>query len=184
MSQENQPEKKSKCKCAKSKLVVYILLSLILILTLFSVYFSYTTNKMLNDIISGNQAGAAHAASASNNSITKKYAKDNTLAKALKAEKPVVAFFYTDWCGYCQRFAPVFYKITKNIKSNISVAYINCEFSENAKFIKEYGIKAFPTVYLIDPKTDVKVQVDNSELFASTAEKDLTDKFLKFAENK
>ena len=46
--------------------------------------------------------------------ISKKYDKGRSLEKAMKKDKPVVAFFYVDWCGFCQRFAPTFDAVSKN----------------------------------------------------------------------
>lgn len=184
MPQENHQDTQDKCECSKFRLLNCTLLALILISTIVSAYYSYSANKTLNAIIKGIQPGAAQAAPAvSNDSITKKYAKNLTLEKAQKSGKPVVAFFYADWCGYCKRFAPTFARIAKNnkIKSNMAVAYINCEAPENAHLIGEYQIQGFPTVYLIDSQTGVREKIDNSELFTPTAEKDLVEKFLKFA---
>ena len=54
--------------------------------------------------------------------ISKQYDKGQSMEKALKKEKPVIVWFYTDWCGYCQRFAPTFGKVTKDkkIKNNFA----------------------------------------------------------------
>ena len=185
MSHENNEAKKGKCKCSKFRIFNGIVLTAVLVSSVTSAYYSYSVDKTLKAIIKGIQPSAAQAApvAASNDSITKKYAKNRTLEKAQKTEKPIIAFFYADWCGYCKRFAPTFDKITKNgdIKSNLAVAYINCEAPENAHLIGEYQIQGFPTVYLINPKTGIKEQVNNSELFTATAEKDLTQRFVSFA---
>ena len=76
------------------------------------------------------------------------------MEKALKKEKPVIVWFYTDWCGYCQRFAPTFGKVTKDkkIKNNFAVAYVNAEYAENQDLVQEYQIQGFPTIYLLNPK--------------------------------
>lgn len=184
MSQDNQTEYNEKHKCSKFKILNLVLMIAILAATITSAYYSYNTNRMFVALINGIQPGAAQAApAASNDSITKKYAKNRTLEKAQKTGKPIVVFFYADWCGYCKRFAPTFDKITKNsqIKSNMSIAYVNCEAPENIHLIEEYKIQGFPTVYLINSKSGEKEKVDNNELFTPTAEKDLVDKFLKFS---
>lgn len=185
MSQKKDDAKKGKCKCSKIRVFNGVVLIAVLASSITSAYYSYSVNKTLDAIIKGIQPSAAQAAPAtdSNDSITKKYAKNRTLEKAQKTGKPIIAFFYADWCGYCKRFAPTFEKITKNgdIKSNLAVAYINCEAPENAHLIGEYQIQGFPTVYLINPKTGIKEQVNNSELFTATAEKDLTQRFVSFA---
>jgi len=74
--------------------------------------------------------------------ISKQYDKGKSLQKAQATDKPVLVFFYTDWCGFCQRFVPTFYKISKmpKIKKNLAIAYVNCEKQENHK-IMELRIK-------------------------------------------
>lgn len=97
--------------------------------------------------------------------ISKKYDKGQTIEKALKSEKETIAFFYVDWCGYCKRFAPQFHKVSKNrdFKKQYEIAYINCENPKNENVVKEYGIEAFPTVYLI--KKDGEKEQISTALF-------------------
>jgi len=118
--------------------------------------------------------------------ISKQYDKGQTMEKALKKNKPVIVWFYTDWCGFCQRFAPTFGKITKDrrIKRNFAVAYVNADYPENAALMQEYEVQGFPTVYLINPETKEKVLVDNSKLFTPEAKKELVKDFLAFADKK
>ncbi len=115
--------------------------------------------------------------------ISKQYDKGQSMEKALKKEKPVIVWFYTDWCGYCQRFAPTFGKVTKDkkIKNNFAVAYVNAEYAENQDLVQEYQIQGFPTIYLLNPKTKNKVLVDNSKLFIPNAKEELVKEFMIFA---
>lgn len=98
--------------------------------------------------------------------ISKQFDKGKSLDKALATKKPVLVFFYTDWCGYCQRFAPDYNKISKDreIKKHMAVAYVNCEDPNNRKFVEEYEIQGFPTVFVVG--TDgKKTQIQNNFLF-------------------
>lgn len=115
--------------------------------------------------------------------ISKQYDKGQTMEKALKAEKPVVVWFYTDWCGFCQRFAPTFGDIVKDkrVKKNLAVAYVNAEYPENSGLMQEYGIQGFPTVYLLNPKTGERVHIENEKLFAPDAKENLVKEFVAFA---
>lgn len=115
--------------------------------------------------------------------ISKQYDKGQSMEKALKANKPVIVWFYTDWCGFCQRFAPTFGKITKDkeIKKNIAVAYVNAELPENQSLMQEYNVQGYPTVYLLNPQTGNKVHIDNEKLFTTDAVETLTKEFLAFA---
>lgn len=104
--------------------------------------------------------------------ISKQYDKGKSLEKARETKKPIVVFFYTDWCGYCQRFAPTFNKITKTraFKKDFAVAYVNCEKPENSTLMQEFNVTGFPTVYVID-KEGNKHQLDNQNFFGDDAEK-------------
>ena len=184
MTDENNScvTEEKKCRCKACKIVKCLLVVFIAVCAALSAHYSYNTNKTLNAIIGG--TGAAQAQTPSRETITKKYAKGQTLDKALKKEKPVVVFFYADWCGYCKRFAPVFAKVTKSkeFKNNFSVAYVNCDDAANSALVSEYGIQGFPTVYVVDKANDIKAMVDNGELFAPDAEKELVKTFLKIME--
>ena len=98
--------------------------------------------------------------------ISKQYDKGQSFEKAQKTGKPILVFFYTDWCGFCQRFAPTYDKIAKSrdIKKNVAVAYVNCEEEANRKIAEEYNIQAFPTVYVVDAK-GTRTQLDNGTFF-------------------
>ena len=115
--------------------------------------------------------------------ISKQYDKGQSMEKALKKEKPVIVWFYTDWCGFCQRFAPTFGKITKDkkIKNNFAVAYVNAELPENGDLMAEYEVQGFPTIYLLNQKTKVKTQIGNEKLFTPDAKENLIEEFMTFA---
>lgn len=101
--------------------------------------------------------------------ISKQFDKGKSLDKALATKKPVLVFFYTDWCGYCQRFAPDYNKISKDreIKKHMAVAYVNCEDPNNRKFVEEYEIQGFPTVFVV--KDGKKTALENGTFFGPDA---------------
>ena len=101
--------------------------------------------------------------------ISTQYDKGQTYAKAQETKKPMVVFFYTDWCGFCQRFAPTFHKIVKSkeIKKNFGIAYVNCEKTENQKLMEEYEIQGFPTVFVV--KDGKKTALENGTFFGPDA---------------
>ena len=115
--------------------------------------------------------------------ISKQFDKGKTLEKAKATGKPVVVFFYTDWCHFCQSFAPTYNKISKDskIKKNVAVAYVNCEKPENQALIQEYGVQGFPTVYVIKTNGE-KVQLDNGTFFNEDSKTVVRDRILEFAE--
>ncbi len=112
--------------------------------------------------------------------ISKQYDKGQSLSKAINTGKPMIVWFYTDWCRYCQKFAPTFKKVTtsKEIKSSFAIAYVNAEDYENKEYVAEYDIKGYPTVYLVDG--DKKELIPSQWLFQDDAVKKLKQNFLAF----
>lgn len=161
-------------KCCMGKVLQIVLLLLIFISSTVSAVYSYKTNALLSG---GAKANAQKT-------ISKAYAKNQTIEKAMKSGKPTIVLFYADWCGYCKRFAPIFNDIvkTRKFKSNLSVAFVNGTLPENAKYMAEYKIEGFPTVYMVNFKENEKVKVENNLLFTQNAKKDLLEKFLEFAQ--
>ena len=111
--------------------------------------------------------------------ISSQYDRGRSLAKARATKKPIVVFFYTDWCGFCQRFAPTFDKITKMraIRDKFAVAFVNCEKEENHADMQEFNVQGFPTVYVIKPNGE-KVQLENGTFFNEDSVRVVSDKML------
>lgn len=81
--------------------------------------------------------------------------------EALKSDKPMLALFYVDWCGYCLKFMPK-YKIVSNIyKDKFNVVMLNAENPENLKLVEDVSLSGFPTLYILDPKYDNRVLLNN-----------------------
>ncbi len=167
MSDENKE------KCAKKKLLIILTVIAIILSSAALILDGIIINKMVaKDLWKAPVV------------ISKQYDKGQSMEKALKTKKPVIMWFYTDWCGFCQRFAPTFGKITKNkdIKKAFAIAYINAEQSENHGLMTEYAVQGFPTIFLMNPETGEKVQISNEKLFTPDAEKELVEEFLEFTE--
>jgi len=107
--------------------------------------------------------------------ISRQFDKNKTYAKAKAKKKPMLVFFYTDWCGFCQRFAPTFNKVEKNreIKKNFAVAYVNCEKEDNREIVQAYEIQGFPTVYVVDEDGE-RTRLDNNTFFNSDSVETIT----------
>ena len=150
--QNNTQEK----KCNKKTGIVLIILSLLMSFSALGLSI-YNTVALHNGGIQTNDGKVL---------ISKKYDKGQSLAKAYKKQKPVVVFFYADWCGFCQRFAPTFHKVTKDkeIKKKFAVAYVNCDKPENRDYMEQFNVQGFPTVYVINNDRS-KVQLENSTFF-------------------
>jgi thiol-disulfide isomerase/thioredoxin len=83
-----------------------------------------------------------------------------TLQKALaQNKKPIVANFYVDWCGYCKRFAPLLQSLSIDYKDKYIFVLVNAEDPKNQKYVKDYYISSFPSLYLINPSNNNRVFV-------------------------
>lgn len=112
--------------------------------------------------------------------ISREYDKGQSFEKAKLTEKPMIVWFYTDWCRYCQKFAPTFKKVTnkKTIKKEYATAYVNAEDPVNEQIVKEYKVEGYPTVYLINK--DKKEQLEPTLLFSPDAINALEEKMLNY----
>ncbi len=172
MSEEQVKQEKKSCKCVLMTVgVVLSLLFSIAALTLSILSFNGV------NLASGSSEGGQVV-------ISKQYDRGRSLEKALKTKKPVIVFFYTDWCGYCQRFAPTFDKITKSskMKKNFAVAFVNCEKEENHKLMEEYGVQGFPTVFVID-QNGKKTQLENNTFFDDDSVEVVSENALKLIDD-
>lgn len=162
MSEEQiQQKQEHNCLCKKTSLLIIISLILSIASLTTSIY-TLTRVPVEKKVV-----------------ISTQYDKGKSLEKALKTKKPVIVFFYTDWCGFCQRFVPTYHKISKNreIKKNFAVAYVNCEDMNNRSLMEEYNVRAFPTVYVVD-KAGNKTQLENQVFFNQDSVEILTKKAL------
>lgn len=175
MSQENQNEEKIEQRCKYTLLSVLVIISLL-----------FSVSALTLSILAFKGAGAAVAgAEGKKVVISKQYDKGRSLDKAIATKKPMIVFFYTDWCGFCQRFVPTFDKITKDskIKEKFAIAYVNCENQENSKWVEEYGVQGFPTVFVVTTEGK-KVALDNNTFFNDDSKTVVRDRALEIIDEK
>lgn len=159
MSEEQiKEEKKCCCKCT------FIIALVALVLSVASLAVS---------LMNSNFAGANKKVV-----ISKQYDKGQNFEKAQEKEKPIVVFFYTDWCGFCQKFAPTFAKVVKSkeIKKNFAIAYVNCENPDNHELMAKYEVHGFPTVFVVNGEE--KTQLDNHKFFGDEAVEKVKEEIL------
>lgn len=81
--------------------------------------------------------------------------------EALQSDKPMLALFYVDWCGYCLRFMPK-YKVVSNLyKNKFNIVMLNAENPENKDLVEDVVLSGYPTLYIIDPKYDNRLLLNN-----------------------
>ena len=81
----------------------------------------------------------------------KKIQSKKELDSELKANKTVLALFYSTWCPYCMRFFPAFKDQTTGLGFK-SVIHVTLD-DDNDPLWDEYSIAAVPTIiYFEDAK--------------------------------
>ncbi|MBQ4647340.1 MAG: thioredoxin fold domain-containing protein [Candidatus Gastranaerophilales bacterium] len=145
-------EKEHKCSC--NKMMLLVVLSFLLSVA------SLTTS--IYTMVNGGGITEKEVV------ISKQIDKGRSMEKALKTGKPVVVFFYTDWCTYSKKFAPIFNKVAKDreFKKNFAVAFVNAQLPENNKYADEFGIKGYPAMY-IKTLNGKKLFIDNQTFLAA-----------------
>ncbi|MBQ7450597.1 thioredoxin family protein [bacterium] len=108
--------------------------------------------------------------------------KSMSLEKAMKDKKTAIVLFYADWCPHCQNFAPTFKELEKDrtLRRNFNFVRLNSEDPASVKYMEEYGIQGFPSLFMVNPKTGEKQQVENYMMFGDEAKDTLIKMFNEF----
>lgn len=70
-------------------------------------------------------------------------------------------FFYADWCGYCQKFKPEWEKLKAEPNLGVQLEEVDCS-NEAPKLAKEYNVKGFPTLILVNNNNKVTYEGERS----------------------
>ena len=90
----------------------------------------------------GNQGGVAHISEAD-------------FRQYLAAHKYVVVDFWAEWCGPCQRIAPVMEELAAELSGK--VAFAKCNTDENRNLAMQFSIDAIPAMLLFSGGQPVPV---------------------------
>ncbi|MBP3846248.1 thioredoxin fold domain-containing protein [bacterium] len=145
------------------------LLTLVAVATTFSAITSYQVKGLLsNGAAPSAPAAEAPAAPAAEEPAADQPSKKPSdyhfgipYEKAVKAKKPMIVLFYADWCGFCVRFMPIYEELYKNHKNQFNFVKVNVEDNKYEAAVKKYEIAAFPTVFMVNTKTDKREQLKN-----------------------
>jgi thiol:disulfide interchange protein len=95
------------------------------------------------------------------------YAGAEGLTEALRRSeaerKPLLLYFYTDWCGYCRQFERELLtepELADYLKSIVAVR-VNPEAGPaEAVLARRYGVHSFPTLFVHSGESPVVSQID------------------------
>lgn len=74
--------------------------------------------------------------------------------------KPILRLFYTDWCGFSQRFFPEWEKIKNgDLKDLINFEQVDCDKSQN--ICNENNIRGYPSL-IFEKQDKTKINFPNS----------------------
>ncbi len=154
--------------------VIVCLLVLSILLTAYNTYSTYE----IKQIITGVKAVQAPAKPSVKRPSDYKFGEE--YSKAVTEEKPMMLLFYADWCHYCIDFMPKFEALYKKYKNKYNFVKINVEDPNYMKEVEKYNIQGFPSVFLVNTKTDKNIQLDNGTFGdLKHLEKDLEDFYKK-----
>lgn len=106
-----------------------------------------------------------------------------TMDEASQIDKPIVALFYVDWCGYCRKFMPVFGKIANKYKNDYSFVVVNCDNYENKKLVDDFHIVGFPSLFIIDNRLNHNFSMNMAATSDEKVMKEELNNYLTFRAN-
>ncbi len=144
----------------------YALSTTLLALVFASTTFGAVQTYQLKNVITGNAPAAnqQEQAAPSADEPSKKpseYKFGIPYEKAIKDKKPMIVLFYADWCGFCVRFMPIYEELYKNHKKQFNFVKVNVEDSKYRDAVEKYEISAFPTVFMVNTRTDKREHLKN-----------------------
>lgn len=83
--------------------------------------------------------------------ISWEYDLDDAIARSKKEGKPVMADFYTDWCGWCKKLDNETYK--DKAVSDLSQKFLCVKVNGDAQrdLTTKYRVNGYPTVIFFPP---------------------------------
>lgn len=78
------------------------------------------------------------------------YSYDAALKLSARDNKPVMAFFYTSWCGYCRKMDAETFQDRSVIEASVGFITVRIDAEKYREVSYRYGLKAFPAILFLD----------------------------------
>jgi len=76
---------------------------------------------------------------------------DEALKAASANNKPIMAFFYTSWCGWCRKLDAVTFKDGGVVEASKEFVPVRIDGEKDRKISYGYGVGAYPAILFLDP---------------------------------
>lgn len=111
--------------------------------------------RKIMDAINGTQkpaeTGTAKPAATGKSSVILVTGDAKFETEVLKSTVPVVVLFSAPWCSYCEKQAPVYEKVAKEMSPAVKFVKINTDTDKAIK--SRYGFRGIPTTGVFIPGT-------------------------------
>jgi len=84
-------------------------------------------------------------------SISWRYDLEDGLAEAKRTDKPVMADFYTDWCGWCKKLDEDTYKDKDVLALAAGFVCVKIDADKDKESAKKYKVSGYPTIIFFNP---------------------------------
>lgn len=82
-----------------------------------------------------------------------KNAKTQSIAKtAAPRYRPRVVYFYTTWCGVCQRYGPILKSTVYSYRNYVDFQSFNVDDPHNSELVGRFQIHSIPVTYIYNSK--------------------------------
>lgn len=80
---------------------------------------------------------------------------------AVKANKPFILMFTSDWCSYCLAFEPRYEFLSEVYKDKLNFIKVNADDNNNFNVARDFSLSGVPALYIVDPEMDNRIYLSN-----------------------
>jgi thiol-disulfide isomerase/thioredoxin len=70
--------------------------------------------------------------------------------------------FYTKWCGWCKKFAPMFHQAEQKYQGKLVFRSLDAEDPANKALVKRFRLKGYPTIIFLDANNKYLRRIDGA----------------------